>query len=126
MSFVSSFDIISAVVPEPKVFLCIPESSADAAAVDVNEIKTLLANGLTILYINGNPVFNNEPRSLPRNPPDYLILDNWVFDNLISADELFAKVLRRFATCLLAFVSSVMKNIALFLALSRFAVKLIS
>ena len=38
---------------------------------------------------------------MPRNPPHCIILDHWVFDNLISADEWFAKDLRRFATCLL-------------------------
>ena len=32
---------------------------------------------------------------------DQVILDNWVFYNLISADEWFAKALQRFATCLL-------------------------
>ena len=39
MSYISSFDIISVVVPEPKIFVCIP-TSADAAAVNPNEIKT--------------------------------------------------------------------------------------
>ena len=70
-----------------------------------------LANGLITFFINGNPVFNNRPRSLPRNPPDCIILDIWVFDNLISADELFAKDLRRFATCLLVNSSSCRKLI---------------
>ena len=47
MSLISSFDIISVVVPDPKIFfLCIPESAADAAAVNLNGIKALLANGL--------------------------------------------------------------------------------
>ena len=41
------------------------------------------------------------PRGLPRYSPDYITLDNWVFDNLISVDELFAKALRRFETCLI-------------------------
>ena len=45
MSSISSFDIISVVVPEPRIFLCIPASAADAAAVDPNGIKTLLAIG---------------------------------------------------------------------------------
>ena len=46
MSFISSFDIISVVgLPDPKIFLCIPASAADAAAVNPNGIKTLLANG---------------------------------------------------------------------------------
>ena len=36
------------------------------------------SNGLIKFFINGSPVFNNGPRSLPRNPPDCIILDNWV------------------------------------------------
>ena len=87
MSFISSFDIISVVVPDPKIFLCIPASAADAAAVIPNGIKTLLANGLIAFFINGNPVFSNGPRSLPRNSPDSIILDISVFDNLISVDK---------------------------------------
>ena len=83
-------------------FLCISASSADAAAVNPKGIKTLLANGLITFFINGNPVFSNGPRSLPRNPSDCIILDNWVFYSLISVDKLFAEDLRRFATCLLA------------------------
>ena len=50
MSFISLFDIISVVfcfaeskglLPEPKIFLCIPASTADAAVVKPNETKTL-------------------------------------------------------------------------------------
>ena len=62
--------------------------------VNPNGIKTLLANGLSAFFINGSPGFNNRPRSLPINPPDYIILDSWVFGNLIPVDELFAKALR--------------------------------
>ena len=41
------FDIISVVVfPDPKIFLCIPASAADAATVNFKGIKTLLANVL--------------------------------------------------------------------------------
>ena len=58
-----------------------------------------LANGLVTFFINGSPVFSNGPRSLPRNLPDCIILDNWVFDNLKSVDELFAKALQIFAIC---------------------------
>ena len=79
---------------------CIPASTADAAVVS-NGIKTLSANGLITFFIHGSLVFNNGPRSLPRNPPHCIILDNYVFDNLISVDELFAKTLQRFATSLL-------------------------
>ena len=46
MSSILSVDIMSAVVPEPKIYLCIPAFAADATAVNPNGIKTLLANGL--------------------------------------------------------------------------------
>ena len=76
-----------------RFFLCIPASAADAAAVNTNGIKKLLANDLITFFINGDPVLNNERRSLPRNLTDCIILDNWFFYSLISIDELFAKVL---------------------------------
>ena len=85
MFFISSFDIIIVVVlsllfclclPDPKIFLCIPASVVDAVAVNPKGIKTLLANGLITFFISGNPVFSNGPKSLPRNPPDCIILDN--------------------------------------------------
>ena len=75
MPFISSFDIISIVLlcevedegwwseaekeewrPNPKIFLCIPASAADAAAVNPKRIKTHLANGLITFFFNGNPV----------------------------------------------------------------------
>ena len=83
-------------------FLCIPASDSGADAVNPNEIKTLLANGLIKFFINGKSAFSNGPRSLPRNPSGYAILDNWVFDILILVDDLLAKTLRRFPTSLLA------------------------
>ena len=39
--------------------------------------------------------------SLLGNSPNCTISDNWVFDNLISVDDLLVKALQRFATCLL-------------------------
>ena len=60
--------------PDPKIFLCIPASAADAAAVNPKGIKTLLANGLITFDMKGNPVFSNGPSNLPRNPPDCIIL----------------------------------------------------
>ena len=59
MSSISPFDINSVAVPDPKIFLCITASAADAAAVNPNGIKKLLANGLITFFINGNPVFSN-------------------------------------------------------------------
>ena len=46
ISFISLFNIISVVVPDPKIFLCIPAYAADTAVVNPREIKTLLASGL--------------------------------------------------------------------------------
>ena len=51
-------------------------SAANATVVNLNGIKTLLTNGLITFFINGNYVFDNGPRSLPRNLPDCIILDN--------------------------------------------------
>ena len=76
-------------------------SVPDAAAVNHNGIKMLLANALSTFSIKDNPVFRNGPKILPKNPPDCSILCNWVFDNLMLADEPFAKVLRSFETCVL-------------------------
>ena len=59
----SLFDIISVVLlPDPNIFLCIPASAPDAAAVSPKGINTLLANGIITLFINGNPVFNKGPK----------------------------------------------------------------
>ena len=52
MSFISSFNIISDNIisaQDRKSFLYIPVSDADTAAVNLNEIKTLLANGLVMV-----------------------------------------------------------------------------
>ena len=45
----------------------------NAAAVNRNGIEALLANGLSTFPFKGNPVFNNVPKSLPKNPPDYFL-----------------------------------------------------
>ena len=59
MSFISAFEMIKVVVPDPNICLCIPASAAVAAAVNPIGIKTLLANGLVTFFINGNPAFIN-------------------------------------------------------------------
>ena len=51
--------------------------------------------------IKSNPVFTNDLKSLPKNPPDSPILCNWVFDNFILTDELFAKALQNLEICVL-------------------------
>ena len=63
--------------PNKDFFLWIPGSAADDAEVNPNEIKTAL-------YFTINCT----------------ILDNWVFDNFTLLDELFAKGLQSFETCL--------------------------
>ena len=81
-------------------FLCIPASAADAAAVSLKGINTLLAKGVITFFINGNPVFNKGPSNLPKNHPDCIIFDNCIFENLISTDELFGNALRIVEICL--------------------------
>ena len=59
ISFISSLEIIEVIFPDPHIFLCIPSSAADAAAVNPKGIKTLLDNFLITFFVNGNLVFNN-------------------------------------------------------------------
>ena len=73
-------------------------SVADAAAVNPNDIKTLLAYGLGTCPIKSNPAFINSPKSLPKNSPYCTVLCSWVFDNFILAKEFFAKALRSLET----------------------------
>ena len=94
ISFISSLEIIVIVIPDPNIFLWIAVSVADAAAVNSNGIKTLLASGLRIFIIEGDQVFSNGPKILTKNSPDCHILSNWVFDNFILAEELSSKALR--------------------------------
>ena len=99
--FISSFEIITAFIPDPKIFFWIAASVANAAAVNSNGFKTLLANGLSTFFIKGNPVFSNGCKCLPRNPLDCPNLWDWVFDNFILTNELFAKTLRSLESCVL-------------------------
>ena len=69
-------------------------------AVNPNDIKTLLVNDLSISFIKGKPVFSNGLKRSPKNPPDFTILDSWIFDNIL-ADELFAKHLPGLENCAL-------------------------
>ena len=61
----------------------------------------LLVNGLRTFPTKDNPGFSNGPKSLTKNLPNYPILCNWLFDSFILAEELFAKALRSFQTCVL-------------------------
>ena len=72
---------------------------ADAAVYNPNGTKTLLADALSTFFINVDPGFSNGSINMPRNPPDCIILDIWIFYNLILVDELLAIALRSFETC---------------------------
>ena len=116
LSFIYSLEIINVVVreaesegheaksegrsPDPKIFLWITASAA-AAAVNPNGNKTLFVNDWSTFFITSEPVFSNGPKSLSRNPPNCPILCNWFLDNFILAEELFAKALWNFETCVL-------------------------
>ena len=52
MSFISSSEIINVVKPDPKIFWWIVASIVNAAAVNPNGIKTVLAYGLSTFLIN--------------------------------------------------------------------------
>ena len=99
ISFKPSLEKTNVVVLGPNIFLWIAASVADIAAVNPNGTKILLANGLSTFFIKDNPGLSNGPKSLPKNPPDFPILCNWVFDNFILADQPFATALRNLETC---------------------------
>ena len=92
------FEISNVVILDPKILFLIA-FIADTATVYPNGIKTLAANGLSTFFIKSKPVFSVGPRIMPKYTPDCLILCNWVLNDFILADELFAKALRNLETC---------------------------
>ena len=71
ISLISSLEILNVVLPDPNILLRIAASVANAASINANGIKKLLANGLSTFPIKGNPVFSNGPKGLPKKLPDY-------------------------------------------------------
>ena len=55
ISSIPLFEIISAVVPDQKIFFLKAWPVAGDAANDSNDIKTLLVNDVSTLFINGTP-----------------------------------------------------------------------
>ena len=94
ISFISSLEIINAVLPDPKIFIWIAAPVDDTTAVYLNGIKMPLANGLSTLPIKGILFFSYGPKSVPKNPCDCPILCIWVLDSFILAEELFANALK--------------------------------
>ena len=80
ISFISLFEIINVVTPDPNICSWIAAFVAHAAAVDLNGIKTLLANNFSTFRAKDNRVSNNAPKILLKNCPDCPILSSSVFD----------------------------------------------
>ena len=57
----------------PNIFLLMAASVGDAATVNPNLIKILLANNLNAFFFKDKPVVGNGFRSLPKKPPDCTI-----------------------------------------------------
>ena len=74
ISSISSFDIISAIVPNPDSFLGTPVSAAAIAAVNPNGTSTFLAKNVSTFFINLRPTFISCRRNPLRNQPDCIIL----------------------------------------------------
>ena len=64
ISSISSFKISNVVMSDPKSLFWINTSVADAAAVNPNGTKTLLANGVSTFFINGQVTFLNGARKV--------------------------------------------------------------
>ena len=94
ISSISSFEIINVVTADAKIFFSIPASATDAAAVNSNGIKALLANDLSTFFAKGKPVFNNGPRSVPKYPPNCTILDSlhWLSNYVLKLYEILKLV----------------------------------
>ena len=105
MSLIYSFDVINLVVLDPaspdvetldsSIILWITASAFDAAAVNSNGTNRIVANSICAFFINSKPSYINGPRRLLKNPLNWILLENWVFDNSVSTDELFAKAYYR-------------------------------
>ena len=95
-SFISSFKIINAAVPDPNNFLRINASVSDATAD-----KALFAYVLSTFPTKCHPIVSNGSESLPKNPIDCPTLCNYVFDNFTLVAESFAKALHSFETFVL-------------------------
>lgn len=89
ISFVSLFDIISIAFLDLNILSWITAVDSEAAAVNFGGTNTFLAIGVNTSYIINN---GNGPKGLPRNAPDCIIFDSWVFDNFTLTNETFEKI----------------------------------
>ena len=87
ISFISGFEIVNVVIPDPKTFIWVAASVADAdATVNSNGTKILLPNEISTFLVKSKPDFYNCLKSLPKHSPDSPILWNWVFDHFVLAE----------------------------------------
>lgn len=115
ISFISLFEIIKAVILEPKVlgswdlepniqkswvpetwvflWICLP---ADADAFKPIVISTALASAPDTFLAAGKSIFDNGSRGLRRDLPDWIISDICISDNFILVDKWFEKYIQRF------------------------------
>lgn len=87
------------IIPGPRNILWIPASAADATVINPSCINIVLANDWSKFFINNRAILINDPRSLPTNRPDCIILKSSVSNNFMLLDEFFTKALQRLATC---------------------------
>ena len=66
-------------------------SVVDSASVNPNRIKTLLPSSLITFFPNGKPTFIKGLRTLPKNPPYCIILENCACNNFVLEGNFFAK-----------------------------------
>ena len=78
------------VMPDPKSFFWTTATVVDAAEINPNNNKTLLANGVNTLFIDGKQSVINGLRKL-RNPPFWLVIFLIVPFNKISYYLIFSK-----------------------------------
>ena len=72
VSFISSFEIISEVVPDPKLSSWMASFVAEATVINPKGTKVLVANGVSTFFINGKSAVIHSLRKL-RNPPSRLL-----------------------------------------------------
>ena len=94
-SFISSFEIINVVIPDPNIFLYIAASVPDAAAINPNGIKTLLANGFNTFLLTAIQFLVMVLKFYPKILLIFLLYATEYFNNFILAEELLYKPSKR-------------------------------
>ena len=91
ISFISSFEITNNLVPGPNIFFRKPASTTDDVVVNLNSLSNLLASDLSTILTDSKAIFNNHPRSLPRNLTNSIVLHIFDLGNLNLILKLFTR-----------------------------------